>query len=47
MDDDIETDDEQLKVAFRHVIKELGEGLKMYLRNKKNVRNMTALKIIN
>ncbi len=47
MDDDVETDDEQLRVAFRHVIKELGEGLKMFGRNKKNVRNMTALNIIN
>ncbi len=43
MDDDVETDDEQLKVAYRHVIKELGEGIRMFTRNKKNVRNLTNL----
>ena len=43
MDDDVETDDEQLRVANRHVIKELGEGLKMFSRNRKNVRNLNNI----
>jgi hypothetical protein len=40
MDDDVDTDDDQLRVAYKHVIKELGDGMKMFSRNKKNVRNI-------
>jgi len=39
MDDDVETDLDQLKAAERHIHRELGEGIKFYLKNKKNVRN--------
>lgn len=45
MDDDVETDDDQLNAAKRHVQKELGEGIKSFKKNKKFVRNFTILKI--
>ena len=44
MDDDVETDEEQLILSNRHVMKELGEGLRSYTRNVNNVRNMKLLK---
>ncbi len=47
MDDDVATDEEQLRVAYRHVMKELSEGIKLFSRNRKNVRNITALKEFN
>lgn len=44
MDDDVETDDDQLHAAKRHVQRELGDGQKDFKKNKKNVRNITILK---
>jgi hypothetical protein len=44
MDDDVETDTDQLSTAGRHVFKEIGEGIKVYSKNPKNVRNITLLK---
>lgn len=44
MDDDVETDDDQLKAADRHIMREIGEGIRTYVKNRKNVRNLTLLK---
>lgn len=46
MDDDIETDDDQLRAAHKHITKEFEEGIKAYKKNKKNVRNLSLLKDI-
>jgi hypothetical protein len=47
MDDDVETDEEQLILSNRHVIKELGEGLRLYRKDVNNVRNKKFLKYKN
>jgi hypothetical protein len=39
MDDDVETDEDQLYSALRHINKEMAEGIRYYAKNKKNVRN--------
>jgi hypothetical protein len=39
MDDDVETDDDQLYSALRHINKEMAEGIRYYTKNKKNLRN--------
>lgn len=43
MDDDVETDSEQLYAAGRHIMKELGEGIVLFNKNRKNVRNITLV----
>jgi hypothetical protein len=40
MDDDVDTDEDQLQAAGRHIMKELGEGIRAYEKNKRNVRNL-------
>ncbi len=47
MDDDIETDDEQLRFAARFVHKELINGVKIYKKDTNCVRNIHLCKIIN
>jgi hypothetical protein len=44
MDDDVETDDDQLGAAGRHIMRELGDGVRAYIKNKRNVRNLLLLK---
>lgn len=39
MDDDVETDEDQLNAAKRHVLRELQEGIKSFKKNKRHVRN--------
>jgi hypothetical protein len=43
MDDDIETDEDQLYSAARHISKEMAEGIRYFTKNKKNVRNMSLI----
>jgi hypothetical protein len=45
MDDDVETDEDQLRAADRHTSRELGDGIRYYLKNKNNVRNINLLKL--
>jgi hypothetical protein len=47
MDDDVETDEDQLRAADRHIIRELGDGIRYYVKNKKNVRNLALLSASN
>jgi hypothetical protein len=44
MDDDVETDSEQLQAATRHILREINEGIRGYFKNKKNVRNLVLIK---
>lgn len=39
MDDDVNTDDDQLRYAGKHCLQELKEGLRSFARNKYNTRN--------
>ena len=43
MDDDVETDEDQLNAAERHIKREVGEGIRSFIKNKKNVRNFSFL----
>lgn len=43
MDDDVETDEDQLKAADRHIIRELGDGIRYFIKNKNNVRNLALI----
>ena len=45
MDDDVETDEDQLNAADRHIKREIGEGIRSFIKNRKNVRNFTFLNI--
>jgi len=43
MDDDVETDEDQLYAADRHIIREVGEGIRSFIKNRKNVRNYAMI----
>jgi hypothetical protein len=45
MDDDVETDDDQLDAANSHVQRELGEGIRSFKRNKRSLRNIHLLNV--
>ncbi len=45
MDDDVETDEDQLRAADRHTSRELGEGIRYFMKSRSNVRNFNILKI--
>lgn len=44
MDDDIETDNDQLRMAHNHINRELNHGWKHFRTNKNYVRNISRLK---
>jgi hypothetical protein len=43
MDDDVETDDDQLNAAKKHVQRELQDGIKSFKKNKRFVRNLCLI----